>query len=514
MNVPFNEVFPEEAQKLIDVLGKPEKGELGFDWQTQSLTRLKAIKRLKVLEEKGLLPAPKKCGGVNVHVHTNESFSAFRSPSEAAWHGYRAGLDVFGINDHYTIAGHGEFGEACKILGLKATFSIEIMAMHDEARKNGEHTNDPINPGRTYLCGKGVVHDLESHSRSQKLLEKVRAAFGKRCQQMTEKVDSLLKDADSSLGLPFSDVLKLTPRGNVTERHIAQAIAELIIKKFPKMRQRKLFLRKFLGKFEEDEICSIDLFQDLIRNLILKAGGPAYVVEPVEAFPSIEDTVQLFRDYGAIPTYPVLGTPVTEKEANLDSLFRELEGYGIFAVEVIPKRNTRRRLREIVRTAKRFRFPVFYGTKNNTKKVEPLLDKYSLDPEFLPVFRQGAYLILGHQFLSKYGGRGYINQKGGLTVEDRKIGLRLFSFAGSLVWPEESLEWLTAIGEENVYKLMFGLFTFLGSDEISQLEVKPGFKISNNLLRKIHIKDNYCIFADKFSAQEFEDQVRKHVVPI
>ncbi|MEM2888169.1 MAG: PHP domain-containing protein [Candidatus Bathyarchaeia archaeon] len=514
MTVSFNEVLPEDVQKLIDVLGKPEKGELSFDGQTQILTRLETIKRLKVLEEKGLLPRPKKCGGVNVHVHTNESFSAFRSPSEAAWHGYRAGLDVFGINDHYTIAGHEEFGEACKILGLKATFSIEIMAMHDGARKNGERTNDPINPGRTYLCGKGVTHDLEPNSRSQKLLEKIRDAFRKRCKQMTEKVDSLLKDIDSSLSLSFSDVLRLTPRGNVTERHIAQAIAELITKKFPEVRQRKIFLKKFLGEFEEYEICSEDRFQDLIRNRILKAGGPAYVMEPIDAFPSIEDTVQLFRDYGAIPTYPVLGTPVTEKEANLDSLFRELEGYGIFAVEVIPKRNTRRRLREIVRTAKKFGFPVFNGTENNTKKVEPLLDRFSLDPEFLPVFRQGAYLILGHQFLSRYGGIGYINQKGGLTAEDRKIGVKLFSFVGSLIWPEKLLEWLTAIGEENVYKLMFGLFTFLESDEISQLEVKPGFKISDNLLRKIHIKNNCCIFADKFSAQEFEEQVRKHVVPI
>jgi len=510
----FHETFSENLQTLIDALGKPEKGELNHDGHLRILTRLDTIKELKLLEKKGIIPAPRKCRGVNVHVHTSESFSAFRSPSEAAWYGYRAGLDVFGINDHYTIAGHKEFGEACKILGLKAAFSIEIMAMHDEARKNGERTNDPINPGRTYLCGKGVVHDLKPNSSSHKLLEKVRSAFRKRCEQMTEKVDSLLKEIDPSLNLSFSDVLRLTPRGNVTERHITQAIAELIIRKFPETGQQKNFLRKFLGEFEEDEICSQDRFQDLIRNRILKAGGPAYVAEPVEAFPSIEDTIQLFRDYGAIPTYPVLGTPVTEREKNLNSLFRELESYGIFAVEVIPKRNTRHRLREIVRTARKFGFPIFCGTENNTKKVEPLLDRFSLDPEFLPVFRQGAYLILGHQLLSKYGGRGYINEDGRLTVEDREAGVKLFSFTGSLDWSDETLKWLRTIGKENVYRMICGLKNIFCRDEVLPFSVEPSFRIPRSLLDRIDVKSGRVVFSDTKAAVEFENYVRKHVIPL
>jgi len=182
----YLEDLPENVKTLVDLLGNPEKDELNYNGKDVPIKRLEAIKKLKNLEACGVILPPKKVKGVNIHVHTNESFSVFRSPSEAAWYGYRSGLDVFGINDHYTIAGHKEFGKACKILGLKAAFSIEIMAMHDEAQKNGERTNDPINPGRTYLCGKGVIHDLKPNSSSHKLLEKVRSAFRKRCEQMIE----------------------------------------------------------------------------------------------------------------------------------------------------------------------------------------------------------------------------------------------------------------------------------------------------------------------------------------
>jgi hypothetical protein len=61
------------------------------------------------------LPARK---GTNTHVHTNHSFSAFRSPSEAAWCAAKAGVEVFGINDHFTVAGHDEFRRACGVLGF------------------------------------------------------------------------------------------------------------------------------------------------------------------------------------------------------------------------------------------------------------------------------------------------------------------------------------------------------------------------------------------------------------
>ena len=443
-----------------------------------------ALKRLKNLEEKGVISPPKRRNGVNLHIHTSESFSIFRSPTEAAWAGYKAGLEVIGINDHYTISGHKEFREACEILGLKSTFSIEAMAMSKEAKEAGERYNDPKNPGRVYLCGKGVVHDLRKGSSSERLLRSIRRAFRERCEKMTEKVSTLLSSIDSSLSLSFDEVLKLTPRGNVTERHVAQAIIETIRSKFPKEEDQKNLLERLIGEISDEDLSREDKLQNIVRSRLLKAGGPAYVEEPEEVFPSMERMVKLFRDYGAIPTYPVLGNPITEKEENLSVLFDELEDYGIYAVEVIPKRNTRKRLQEILQEAKKHGFPVFSGTEHNTKAVEPLLDEFSKDPEFLPVFKRGAYLLLGHHFLSEYCGKGYLREDGRLTFEDRKTGISFFSFVGKITWQDETLKWLREIGRENAYKVILGMYSLFASDELKELIVRRGFKVEEDIFKE------------------------------
>jgi len=503
------EELPEDVKELVELLGQPEKGELNYDGKERRLSRLDALRELKRLEAEGVIPPPRRRIGVNVHVHTSESFSIFRSPTEAAWAGYRAGLEVMGINDHYTISGHAEFREACRILGLKATFSIEAMAMSEEAKKSGERYNDPKNPGRIYLCGKGVIKDLEAGSSSEHLLRSIRKAFRERCEKMTEKANSLLSSVAPSLRLSFDEVLKLTPRGNVTERHVAQAIVETIRSEFPSKEDRKNLLERLIGKIGDEDLSREDKLQNLVRNRLLKAGGPAYVEEPEEAFPSIERMIKIFRDYGAIPTYPVLGNPITEKEKNLGSLFDELEEIGIYAVEVIPKRNTRSRLQEILKEAEKHGFPVFSGTEHNTKSPEPLLDEFSKDPEFLPVFRKGANLLLGHHFLSEYCGKGYLREDGRLTFEDRKAGISFFSFVGKIRWPDETLKWLRMIGRENAYKVVLGMYSLFSPEEPKELIVKKSFKVSSEVLQGI--KADGEGFKDNETKRKFEKAVANSV---
>jgi len=506
--------LPPNVRTLIDLLKQPEKGELNYDGKEKQMSHLDALKELKRLEEAGIIGPPRTKRGINLHIHTSESFSLFASPAEAAWRGYTTGLEAMGINDHYTVNGHEEFRKACEILGLRAAFNIEAMAMSKEAKKNGERYNDPRNSGRTYLCGKGVAKDLEPGSPSDILLRNVTAAFSNRCREMTEKADDLLRKIDPSLHLSFDDVLRLTPRGNVTERHVAQAVTQLVCHRFPDGEERRRFVSRLIGRIRDEDISREDTFQDLIRNRLLKVGGSAYVEEPPEAFPSIRQLVQLFRDFGAIPTYPVLGNPVTEKEEELDSLFDELEGYGMFAVEVIPKRNTRERLEEILRAAEQHGFPVFNGTEHNTKASEPLLDRFSRDLTYLPVFRQGAHVVLGHQFLSKYAGKGYLDSRGRLAVEERRAGISLFAFAGRSGWPDEVLQWLREIGRDDVFKVILALHSLLGQKAIHELKVKPGFRIPDGILRKIHAEEGRVGFTDEGAKSEFEDIAKRDIVAL
>ncbi len=375
-----------------------------------------------------LEPRPRR--GTNGHIHTSESFSVFRSPTEAVWQAAREGIAVLGINDHYTVAGHEEFRRACEVAGIAATFSLEAVAMDRDAAEAGVKTNDPDNPGRVYLCGKGVTRTPAESLPEMRSLAGMRAALEKRNREITAKVDKLFQDRLGARGSTWEDVVALTPRGNATERHVAYATL---------LRLRDLALKQ--GKFLADivTICcgaappagaDDATLQIFLRAKLLKAGAPCYVPEDADAFVSVAELRRIFLAFGSIPTYPVLGNPVLAGEKDIEALLDRLEGRGFYAVEVIPHRNTRERLEEIVFAARRRWWPVFNGTEHNTPETRPLLDPYALDPEFEPWFRQSTALLLGHQRLVAKGEPGFVDLEGNPTIFDPKARFEHFSQAG------------------------------------------------------------------------------------
>ena len=386
--------------------------------------------RLSALRQLCAQLGPRPHRGTNCHIHTSESFSVFRSPTEAVWQAAREGLAVLGINDHYTIAGHEEFRRACEIAGIAATFSLEAMAMDRAAEAEGLLLNDPDNPGRVYLCGKGVTRIPPDSSLEMRNLARMRAALERRNCEMTEKVDALFKDRLHADGPPWEFVRGLTPRGNVTERHLARAIL---------VRLREWATGQGVALSVAIEKCcgvapppgaddaSLEVF---LRAKILKAGAPCFVHESEEAFVSVEELRRIFLAYGSVPTWTVLGNPITSGERDVAALMQRLESSGFYAVDVIPTRNTRERLAEIVDGARRRWWPVFNGTEHNTSQARPLLDPFALDPEFEPWFRQSAALLLGHQRLVAQGEEGYVDLEGRLTIADPRARFEHFSQAG------------------------------------------------------------------------------------
>jgi hypothetical protein len=368
--------------------------------------------------------------GTNCHIHTNESFSVFRSPAEAVWQAAREGLAVLGINDHYTVAGHEEFRQACKIAGLAAAFSMEAVGMDRAAEASGLLLNDPDNPGRVYLCAKGVAKVPPDSSAAARSLARMRAALERRNQEMVAKVARVFRERVNTGGPTWEDVRTLTPRGNTTERHVARASL---------IRLRDVAAERRAPVAELIERCCAAAppagaddaaLQNFIRAKLLKAGTPCYVRESEDAFVSSEELRATFLAFGAIPTYPVLGNPVTSGERDLEALLDRLEAAGFYAIEVIPQRNTRARLTEIVSAAQRRWWPVFNGTEHNTPEARPLLDPYALDPEFEPWFRQSAALLLGHQLLAGRGEQGFVSIDGRPAIPDARTRFEYFSNVG------------------------------------------------------------------------------------
>jgi hypothetical protein len=368
--------------------------------------------------------------GTNCHIHTSESFSVFRSPSEAVWQAAREGIAVLGINDHYTVAGHEEFRRACEIAGIAAGFSIEAVAVDREAADAGLKLNDPDNPGRIYLCGKGITRYPDSSTPEMQNLARMRAALERRNRQITVKVEQLFRDRLGVDGPTWENVVALTPRGNATERHVAFAVL-LTLRELAREQGKPLAeLVTALCGVAPPHAGDDAALQIFLRAKLMKAGAPCFVPEDPDAFVSVAELRKIFLAFGSIPTYPILGNPVLAGEQNIEALLDRLESMGFYAVEVIPTRNTRERLTEIVSAARRRRWPVFNGTEHNTPESRPLLDPFALDPEFEPWFFQSTALLLRHQRCVARGQKGFVDSEGKPTISGAKERFEYFSKAG------------------------------------------------------------------------------------
>ena len=383
--------------------------------------------RLRALGQLCAQLGPRARRGTNSHIHTSESFSVFRSPTEAVWQAAREGLAVLGINDHYTIAGHEEFRRACEIAGIAAVFSLEAVAMDRDAEAQGVLLNDPDNPGRVYLSGKGVTRIPPDFSTEMQSLARMRAALERRNREITAKVAVLFEERMHADGPTWESVRGLTPRGNATERHVARATLARL-REWAATHDVPLSeaITKCCGAAPPPGADDAAL-QIFLRAKLLKAGAPCFVREYEEAFVSVAELRRIFLAYGSIPTYPILGNPVTSGERDIEALLDRLEAAGFYAVEVIPHRNTRERLAEIVSTARDRWWPVFNGTEHNTAEAKPILDPFALDPEFEPWFRESTALLLGHQRRIAQGEPGFVDLEGRPTIADPRSRFEHFS---------------------------------------------------------------------------------------
>jgi hypothetical protein len=395
---------------------------------TASLFGGSPAERLEALAERCASASREPRRGVNLHLHTNYSFSSFRSPCEAVWQATEERLLALGINDHYTVEGHAEFRAACEVAKLPATFSMEAVAMDREYESRGLLMNDPGNPGRVYLSAKGVTSYPRQDQPGGQQLAGLRAALEQRNRAMTAKLAALFQEKLGNTGPSWNEVMNLTPAGNTTERHIAKAV----YLKLESVAGGDAGVPELLAKFCDAPPAKTDAssLQGFIRAKLLKAGGSCYVEESPEAFLGIDEMRDMYLHFGAIPTYPALLNPVTEFEADVSGLFDTLESRGWIALEVIPFRNTRERLAALMTEARRRHWPVFTGTEHNTPDPKPLLDEYSLDAEFEQWFQRSARVLLGHQNEIAAGRTGFVTETGAPSIPDARERFEHFEAAG------------------------------------------------------------------------------------
>jgi len=363
----------------------------------------------------------------NTHIHTNYSFSVFESPAQAVDQAVEESIKILGINDHYAVAGHEEFQKECAAKKVCPMFSMEAVAVDQQCLEEGKRFNDPNNPGRFYFTAKSITKKLDENGPGYKAMQIMRKSLTERNIQLIENINNHLNNIGEDLSISMDTVEALTPAGNTTERHVTQVLAESLLE-LGKDRAGEITL-KLCGSAAP----SLDdpaTFQNFLRGKLIKAGCPDYAPELPEAFLSIKNMCSLYLEMGAVPLYPVLGNPETEMEENFDDLINYLAVKKIFAIEVIPDRNTRERLLDVVEAAKKAGIPIVTGTEHNTKTPGQLVGKFTTEEPFRTAFFDGALVLLGHRVAVLNGETGYVDSEGKLRFENRAEGLEYFKELG------------------------------------------------------------------------------------
>ena len=382
---------------------------------------------------------------VNAHVHLPPNFTAFQTTQQALDLADAQGVAVLGASNYYDYSIYQDFGNKASEKGIFPLFGLEIIALIDDLVASGVKINDPGNPGKMYLCGKGITRFAPMPPVAHELLQVIRDNDSQRLDIVTERLAMLFKSAGIDTGLtPDAIKDRVAERHGVAhetvylqERHLAQAFQETLFEAVPDDLRASALVSLFgvPSKNQNDAVT----VQNEIRSHLMKAGKAAFVSD---TFVDFDHAYQLILALGGIPSYPVLvdGTaPICQYEASSDALIAGLKARGISAAEFIPVRNTPEVSMQYVLAMRAAGLFVTAGTEHNTLELLPIeptcLNGAPIPDAVNEIFWEGACVVAAHQYLSLMGEPGFVSDAGvlhsGYASNDERI--REFARLGAAV---------------------------------------------------------------------------------
>jgi len=377
---------------------------------------------------------------VNAHLHTPYSFSAFRDIDEALDMAVEEGVKVVGINDFYTTKGYDEWADGCSKRGLVPLFGIEFISLNEADQKAGLRVNDPANPGRTYLSGKGLSHPLHLEKPYALQLAAVQLESNRQVERMYEKLNELLQKKQMGFLLNLDQIKQELTRGSLRERHLARALRMKLYEYCNNSESviSEMLATLFSGKQLQSATDDHAGVENEIRANLLKAGGTAFVPEESTAFLPMQTVCRIIRAAGGIPTYPFLADDpkgvYTDFENDLEKVAIALTERAFHSVEFITTRNEQQQLEKYASYLYEQGFIVTFGSEHNTPLLEPILlstrGGVPLTHRLKEINYAGACVIVAHQHLVAQGLQGYLNAEG---VADRSRRDEYVSLGASLI---------------------------------------------------------------------------------
>ena len=358
---------------------------------------------------------------VNAHMHTPYSFSAFTDIAQALNMAVNENIKIAGINDFYTTNGYSEWAAGCAERKIFPLFNIEYISLNSSDQSAGIKVNDPNNPGRTYLSGKGLSFPTKLEKPYSTKLNSVLKESNLQVQQMCTKLNELLVKINAGFQLDYDAIKSGMTKGMVRERHLAKALRTKVNHNFVTAFERKLFYKTvFGGKELKSDIGNSAAVENEIRGNLLKAGGAAFIPESPEAFLDMEMVCKMIIESGGIPTYPFLADDnngkFTDFEAPKETVIEILKERNICSVEFITTRNSIEVLEAYADYFNTNGFVVTFGSEHNTPAMEPIelfaRNNTPLSPLLLEINYEGACITAAHQYLVATEGVGYIDADG------------------------------------------------------------------------------------------------------
>lgn len=369
---------------------------------------------------------------VNSHIHTPYSFSAFDRLETAFEMAKNENVAVLGINDFFVTDGYQEFYDGCLRNNIFPLFNIEFIGLLRKEQKNNIRINDPNNPGRIYLSGKGLDYPFSLTGRRMRKLKKVIAHNQNHAREIISRVDGLIKDVNPALSLSFAWVKYGFARELVRERHIARAVRVLAQENYKTEEEQLAFIEAlYEGKKSKFTIGDTSALENEIRSNLLKAGGPAYIEEYAASFLELRKLIKIIHGAGGIPCYPVLlddaSGNYTEFEADPETLHRALSSLGIGCIELIPRRNDLTKLKSFTEFFEKKGYVITFGTEHNTPELIPITvtarGSVPLDESLKRIAWEGVCIIAAHQYLRAHDRQGFVLADGTLS-HDQKNDLK------------------------------------------------------------------------------------------
>jgi hypothetical protein len=380
----------------------------------------------------------------NTHLHVPPNFSAFSTVEDAVETSAREGVKVIGTSNFHSFGVYDRFDVAAREHGLKALFGLEFISVMDEAMRADMTVNDPANPGRAYICGKGIPTPSDPGVAAEAFMASAKEANEARHTRMVDLTRDLFAQAGLEVDVTYDSIVRIVcERANVPaewvilqERHVALGYQEALFASLP-ADERGAFLQRLYGQPATAAVDDVVGTQGELRSKLMKAGCPAFVDETPVPF---EDALEFIRGTGAIVVYPTVADgadPICGYEDPVEDLVERLGQREIYGAELVTVRNTPECVDRYVTAWRDAGIFVTAGTEHNT------LDRIPVDPTCVKgapiseasrdIFWEGVCVVTAHQHLKQRGQAGYVDESGALNpgFPDAETRIRYFAEMGA-----------------------------------------------------------------------------------